>query len=405
MAWKSDKIDLRGDGRIVLYKRPGQKIPKWQVDIKVPGALGKKTLSTRTSDIDEAKRFAVDHYDQLSIHVFAGGQLKAHSFRSVFEEWKASSRVAGKTVHGGPWEETVARVERYALEFFDRTDIQKIGSKEFVDFLIWRETNFERKKPSQDTLKRERTSILALFKFAKSQRYISELPELPRPNAKSRRRPTFSDQEYKALYRNARKWVAEGYKMSSGRHRFLAYRFFLTLANTGMRIGELRKVKWSDLRTVQTSDGTSRLVATVDGKTGQREVVFQPGTEVHVQSVYDNRKFELGHHPPTDEFVFCHPNGEEISSYRNSFKSLLSFCGVTLMKDGMNRSPYSFRHFYATKRLENDTNPYLLAKQMGSSIEMIEKHYGHVISSQVASLITKGNQTSTVQNKKNYPFS
>lgn len=51
-----------------------------------------------------------------------------------------------------------------------------------------------------------------------------------------------------------------------------------------------------------------------------------------------------------------------------------------LLKDtmGHERTPYSLRHTYATLRLEAGVPIHLLANQMGTSVEMIEKHYGHI---------------------------
>jgi integrase len=47
--------------------------------------------------------------------------------------------------------------------------------------------------------------------------------------------------------------------------------------------------------------------------------------------------------------------------------------------EGTDRTLYSFRHFYATQELirEPPITIHLLAKQMGTSVKMIEKHYGH----------------------------
>ena len=41
-------------------------------------------------------------------------------------------------------------------------------------------------------------------------------------------------------------------------------------------------------------------------------------------------------------------------------------------------------------RLRQDVNPFQLARQMGTSIEMLEKHYGQIVTSEVAMQITKG---------------
>lgn len=81
-------IDLRGDGRIVLYKRQHLKNPKWQARISVPNATGYKVVSTKLFDFDEAKRFALNRYEELYMQVKAGGQLKtglSPAFSSRFE--------------------------------------------------------------------------------------------------------------------------------------------------------------------------------------------------------------------------------------------------------------------------------------------------------------------------------
>ena len=67
-----------------------------------------------------------------------------------------------------------------------------------------------------------------------------------------------------------------------------------------------------------------------------------------------------------------------------SFQSLLDFAGVLAERDGGTRTIYSLRHFYATQRLSHETSPFLLAKQMGTSVEMLEKFYGQTVTSTLA---------------------
>jgi integrase len=70
----------------------------------------------------------------------------------------------------------------------------------------------------------------------------------------------------------------------------------------------------------------------------------------------------------------------------------------------MSRTIYSLRHFYATQRLSNDASPFLLAKQMGTSVEMLEKFYGQTVTSTLATQITKGRQLKQPETKAKYPF-
>ncbi len=50
--------------------------------------------------------------------------------------------------------------------------------------------------------------------------------------------------------------------------------------------------------------------------------------------------------------------------------------GLLLDARGQKRSVYSLRHTYATLRLENGANIYWLKQNMGTSVAMIERHYG-----------------------------
>jgi hypothetical protein len=58
-------------------------------------------------------------------------------------------------------------------------------------------------------------------------------------------------------------------------------------------------------------------------------------------------------------------------------------------------------------RLIEGVSPFLLSKQMGTSVEMLEKFYGHVITSEVADRISKTatqHKKSTHDEKLHYPF-
>ena len=146
---------------------------------------------------------------------------------------------------------------------------------------------------------------------------------------------------------------------------------------------------WHDFSTVATDDGP-RLVARVTGKTGPREIVFQKGAEDYLERIYDNRKYEFNDDPPLDGYVFCHKDGKPIGSFKKGFESLLKFCGLRKDSSGRTRTLYSLRHFYATIRLSEEVSPYLLAQQMGTSVEMLERFYGHVVTTLIARQVKIG---------------
>lgn len=398
------RIDVRGDGRIILYKRVGLKSPKWQARISIPNATGYKIVSTKTIHQTEAERIALDLYFNLQHHVKMGGSLKTKTFSQVFFEWEnslESDRPNGVT---GPWHSTVERVRSYALAYFGPMKISEIASKDFENFWLWRKQNFSKRMPTNGTLGRERTAILSAFKFAHRLGYISQIPVTHKPRAKFQRRPTFTPQEWSVIKRCMKDWVEAGRLKSTWRDRYLAAIYFSTLAGTGLRVGELRWLKWSDLRLITTTDDNKLMSAAVRGKTGQREIIFNQGVGSQFDGLFKLRKEELKKLYPDqpekqklqNSLVICHPDGTEIRTFRRSFKSLLEFAKIPVKRNAQDRTIYSLRHFYATEKLHDGLSPYLLAEQMGTSVEMLQRFYGHIITELTATQIanaTKGKST------------
>lgn len=61
MANEGDvRIDLQGDGRVILYKRDKLKNPVWQVRVRFPNSTGNNRIMTKTSDQREAERYALN---------------------------------------------------------------------------------------------------------------------------------------------------------------------------------------------------------------------------------------------------------------------------------------------------------------------------------------------------------
>ena len=66
---------------------------------------------------------------------------------------------------------------------------------------------------------------------------------------------------------------------------------------------------------------------------------------------------------------------------------MLRHCELLTNSVDETKTLYSFRHSYATNELLSSTDIHTLAKQMGTSVKMIEVHYGHLQPSQQADVI------------------
>jgi len=268
--YEQDQIDLRGDGRVILYKRPGLKKPKWQTRISVPNSTGYKTVTTKTADLKEAERFALNLYEELYMQVKAGGALNTKTFKQVYEEWKVHASTVGHTRSQGSWDTTFERIESYALRFFGTKRIDAIKEADFTEYWTWRKANYSQKPPTASTLQRERTSIMPVFKFALSKGYIIKLPEAKAPKAKGERRPTFSESEWLTIRNATPDWVKEAVELATSRDRFMAMHCFIILAYSGLRIGELRKFRWRGISSVNDPAVGKYYVGHASRKTGTR---------------------------------------------------------------------------------------------------------------------------------------
>jgi integrase len=221
------------------------------------------------------------------------------------------------------------------------------------------------------------------------------------------RRSTFNLTEWKKITTGMRKWVKEGKSLGKYRDRFILQQYVLLMSNSGIRVGEMRDLKWEDVTSYSTRDGDD-VILKVKGKTGLREAVLNTGSERSLQRLFDLRREELdGVDPSPNEYVFLsRKTGKPYTTFKTSFNSMLKYCGIKLEKDGLNRTIYSLRHFYGTQRLKGNISPYILAKQMGTSVEMIEKHYSHVLTKDRIKLIKESvnKKRSDTTSTENYPW-
>lgn len=361
------------DGRVVLYKRRDHKNPKFTARIKIPNRVIYIVKSTKTADETKARNFAKQLYYDLEGKFLRGETVTKLYFSKVFDDWVSLRKIEGKDkVYT---KSDIRSTEKNILPFFKHYDIREITSSLIVKFFSERQNEIP--QPSTGTLKQDIRRLKSILNFAKGKGIISDIPTFPSFTGKPNTRPDFTQKEYNTLVKSMRKFVddAKDNKFHY-RNRFYLHHYVLILKNSGIRVGEARKLRWVDIGTTKTVNGGTRLVFSVSGKTGDRDVVCMERVNTYTKRLYDFRTNELGESPSPDEFVFCHKNGKAIETFKKSFRSLMEFSGLLLDNKGNRRVIYSLRHTYATMRLQDGVNVYQLAINMGTSVEMIEKFYG-----------------------------
>jgi len=94
------------------------------------------------------------------------------------------------------------------------------------------------------------------------------------------------------------------------------------------------------------------------------------------------------------------PDTQNVCDVSVSFKNFLKEIGKLENERGKVRTLYSLRHTYATLRLEAGVEVYNLAKNMGTSVQQIEWHYGHVNTKKIVGDLTKGGSLKDTQKAK-----
>ena len=410
MTHARDQIKI-ADGRITLYKRDDVKDDIWHCRIKMPS---KKTYIRRsTGEVDFNKA------SEKSFEIL--GELKEREKNNLPLSKRLFNEVCNSYLRGIDLDLKNQRISRtrhrfissiirlYFNPYFGSKDIGQIRKNDIINYRRWRTsywidgpgkkefiintappTNMffdkrsnsslsfkarnktkPKKPPTSGTMALEWTIFRAIMFHGIELGVVNSnlMNILAHDKVITNKRPIFTNTDYRALYLFMRKWIKEKVSPRQTEIRQLLRDYVLIMANSGLRNAEARYLKWSDVD-IFKKDGNEWVVLKVKGKTGQRLVVCQPNT-IRFFNRLKNRNYHVGE----NDYVFCYSDGRSIER-PIGFEMLLKKAGVLYDGLGQKRTIYSLRHSYATFRIQNGTNIYWLKQNMGTSIEMIEKHYG-----------------------------
>lgn len=408
-TYELNSISLRNDG-IIIYQRPDIKSKNWQARIRVPESTGYVVKSLKTEDIEVAKIKAEELWDNLRLKIKSGGTLKSKKVPQVYPEFvmwlKINSKSEGRVAD-------ICRVfDLYFLEYFKDKDVSTFKSSDVQNFINWRMknpklnvTNKSVTTPTNSTIKKELIAIKRFFKWCKLNNHIKSDIDIDSPPSKPNRRPHFTTSEWSKITRNMKSWTKHDRNF---RDRTYLTQYMLILANTGIRVGEARSLRWSDIQSqtrIENETEVEDIILWVKGKTGKRDVVAKSSDVYeYFKRIHEVRSEELKKNtdgkitkPSKEEFVFCNADGTAIHSFKKGFASFLNHIDIAKNSSGETRTIYSLRHTYATFRLMHGVDVYVLAKNLGTSVKMVEQHYGHTTNRGFASELTKVKTLSRVK--------
>jgi integrase len=338
--------------------------------------------STRTIDIAKAKLLALEWHRDAENKRDRGEEIERISFARLKRTYLDHIKQQDKHRYH---KETI---ERHFLPFFAKfDDISKIRSAPVLDYLAFRNAQGA-KPPLPQTLNRENLVLRQMMRFAVDRDWIKQAPAIRHHSERNttRRRRHFTIEEYRTLWRTGRKRARglSGIPLKTRQHwqRQLLYDYMLVLSNTGMRIDESKTIIW---RNVDLDN--ARLLLEGAGKTrSSRRIVIQGTSAIDALQRIKKRRLDylarsgVGDLDPNEK-VIALSDGKPVKKFKKGFDQLLQACGFQYASSKDRHSLTSLRHTYATFRLTTRSGKRAttraLAKQMGTSQRMIEKHYGH----------------------------
>ena len=369
--------------RIRLFRRPDSQ--HWQCRFKLDnGAWHQAT--TGTSVAKEAECRAIAIYETVRIRVSNDLAIRTKSFRRVADEevealrHARSGRLTKQTTG-----DYIFVIERYLIPFFGRYQFMELTQDLVDDFANWRISEMGR-EPKYYTQRHHASAFNRVLQRAKSQGLITfgmAVPVMRVAGDRGEARPSFSQQEIDYLLGYLPDWVARE-KLGRTRRfyemKMLCWHYLEFLLYTGIRAGtESKTIRWRNLQW-HFAEGRRYLRIWVSGKTGPRYLIARDALVVSLERLmswqgYSYRNLDEMIASGLDRRIFVMPAGDQPYEMSGVFERLMRDSGLLQDSAGKTRTLYSLRHTYATFALADGVPIHTLARQMGTSVGMIERHY------------------------------
>jgi len=368
------------DGLLTLYKRPNSH--QWQCRFKLSTGAW-HCASTGSDQVAEATTQAIAIYETVKVKIASDLAIKTRTFRQLATQELA---MAARVVQANPNKRThvdyIHIYTKYLIPFFGNYQINDITQEMVDDYVAWRISKMG-KNPKTYTQRRHAGLYKRVIERARDQGLIHQHRTIPLLEVSADRaeiRPAFNQQEVNYLLEYMRDWERFGRNQRSNHMRRLCRVYVEFLLGTGIRQGtESMPIRWRSLQWHWIGE-RRYLRVWVSGKTGPRyliarDFVIEALERLIKWQALPYANLEAVIEAKLDRKVFIFPEGDAPHSLDDVFERLMVESNLLKDATGKNRTLYSLRHTYATFALAEGIDIHTLARQMGTSTLMIEKHY------------------------------
>ena len=391
---RTENLIYLRDGDVVLYKRERSSV--WQMRYKLYDKAWRR-VSTKHRNLDYAVKVAGDIYDEARFRERLG---ISHSTKKFGVIAKVCLQDLENEINAGIRPLTnrdyIRAINKYLIPFFQNYLLENIDVEVMRKYELWR-NDLMGKVPLTSTLANHASAYRRVIDTAIQRGWISDhmpIAQMNRRGVKGKPRPGFTREEVDYLLTFLKTYSAGGHSEIAKEMRLLGRDYIELLIGTGMRCGkESLNIKWKHVSWyTDTNTGKRYLRIWVTGKTGARYLIAKHSVKDALERLisrdllFKDKALDQVLDGKHDLYVFRLQSGSRPKSFHTTFIWLMKASG--LLKDGatgQNRTLYSLRHTYATLALtDGGMDVHTLAKQMGTSVGMLEKHYSKLTATMAA---------------------
>ena len=260
--WVQDKVlVLPPNTDCYIYRRPNSSV--WQYFLSIP-TEGEERKTTGKKEESEAKQFALDRKLEVMMRQKSG--LKARRVKKLFDfiddyMLEESKRITSYNKQGHITKETF-RVKNHHMKllkkfYHDKSiKLEDLDYNKLYDYPRWRQQVDGEWNPTppktNHTILTELTTIKGYFEFLRRMGVVDRKPDfatVKRESLRINRRDYLNAKEYLQTLNTLRSWSSStNMTETQSYNKQILYQCILIMANSCLRIGELRKLRWFDLQ-------------------------------------------------------------------------------------------------------------------------------------------------------------
>ncbi len=361
----------------------------WYVKIWIHEEEKYYQKSLRTRDENYARSLAENEYVLIKAKRLNKQQIFSQTLHQVIDEWLAEiKKGVGISRTEGRYKVIVSQTNWLKKFISDKTiKIQDIDGQIFSTYFIWRKK--KRENVVNSTLMNEASMVRTIFSFAIQRGYLQQgfNAEFQHLKKENNRREALSVSELRTItnYMKSNKFLNDG---DTNKTRHFVRDFAVLMSNTGCRFGEMRLLKWKNVKVVRGKDENKVLCEihfddwmTKNGK--ERTVQGMRGDILERIKSYSN----YTHH---NDYIFVDNNsGNKLKRdvYYRAWKVMMKETGLD--KGWKKITYYNLRHTYATFRQYAGVDSRSLCENLGCGLRFLEEHYGHLQTKVMRDRLTK----------------